>query len=210
MAGIIAFTGAGISVASGLPTFDFHWHGIPARELLTLSAFQRDPDQFFDFFRDALATWGKASPNEAHLAIALAKIPVITQNIDGLHQRAGSATVCELHGNLRSMVCPACRRRAPLALPESGPPHCHCGGIFKPDVVLFEEPLQDWEEAMALLAGATHVLVVGTSLAVAPACYIPNLAARQGANIEILNDDAARDVPAAIERLRQEGVILPG
>jgi NAD-dependent deacetylase len=202
---LVAFTGAGISVASGLPTFDFCWRGIPARDLLTLPFFLRDPEQFYAFFREALVAWTGAAPNEAHLALARARIPVVTQNIDGLHQRAGSESVCELHGSLREMVCLTCGWRVGLSLPKDGPPLCRCGKVLKPDVVLFEEPLQDWEEALALLASADHVLVVGTSLAVAPACYLPQLAARQGATIELLNEDAARQVPLAIERLRRKG-----
>ncbi len=209
MAAVIAFTGAGISVASGLPTFDFTWRGLPARALLSRSAFRRDPELFYDFFREALGRWGAAAPNAAHLALAQAGIPVITQNIDGLHQRAGSRLVCELHGNLREMLCLACGKLVPLDLPEASVPRCTCGGICKPNVVLFEEGLHDWEQAVALLQEVRHLLVVGTSLAVAPACYLPEMAAARGAEVEIINTDAHLLVPAALDRLRCEGVLPP-
>ena len=206
---VVAFTGAGISVESGLPTFDFTWRGIPARELLTLSSFLADPERFYLFFREALARWHAAAPNAAHLALARAGIPVITQNIDGFHQRAGSRIVVELHGNLRHLVCLGCGRREPLALPPEGLPFCRCGRILKPDVVLFDEVLHDWEEAMAILAGAGHLLVIGTSLTVAPACFIPGYAAACGATVEIINEAAATKVPEALARLRREGAIAP-
>ncbi|MGQ9780230.1 MAG: SIR2 family NAD-dependent protein deacylase [Bacillota bacterium] len=206
---VVAFTGAGISVESGLPTFDFTWRGIPARELLTLSSFLADPERFYLFFREALARWHAAAPNAAHLALAEAEIPVITQNIDGLHQRAGSRVVVELHGNLRTLVCLGCGHREPLVLPPEGLPLCRCGRVLKPDVVLFGEQLHGWEEAMALLRGVEHLLVIGTSLTVAPACYIPGYAAAAGATIEVINDAAATKVPEALARLRREGAIPP-
>ncbi len=207
MAGVVALTGAGISVASGLPTFDFHWRGMPARDLLTLTSFQDDPERFYLFFRDALTTWGAAAPNGAHLALAGAGIPIITQNIDGLHQRAGSRVVRELHGSLRQLVCLRCGHREPLALPPEGLPLCACGSVLKPDVVLFDEQLRDWEGAVALLTDVTHLLVIGTSLTVAPACYLPGIAAAHGARIETVNEAAEVRVPALLARLASEGVI---
>lgn len=209
MARVVAFTGAGISVASGLPTFDFTWRGIPARDLLTLSFFRAEPERFYRFFREAMTAWGGAAPNAAHHAIARAGIPVITQNIDGLHQRAGSSVVHELHGNIGGMVCLDCGWRGRLALPPEGLPLCACGAVKKPDVVLFEEPLRDWEGALALLDGVEHLLVVGTSLLVAPACYLPGLAGARGARVEIINEDAAVRVPEAVARLAGEGAIGP-
>jgi NAD-dependent deacetylase len=196
-------------VASGLPTFDFAWRGVPARELLTLSSFLADPARFYLFFREALETWGEAQPNAAHRAIARAGLPVITQNIDGLHQEAGSRIVCELHGNLRGMTCPRCGWRGPMVLPDEGPPACSCGAVPKPDAVLCEESLQDWEKAVALLNDAVHLLVVGTSLQVAPACHLPEFAAARGARVEIINLAAETRVPEAIARLEREGVIPP-
>ncbi|NLG85451.1 MAG: NAD-dependent protein deacylase [Firmicutes bacterium] len=206
---VVAFTGAGISVASGLPTFDFTWRGIPARDLLTIESFLADPERFYLFFREALARWQAATPNPAHRALAAAEIPVITQNIDGLHQRAGSRVVVELHGNLRHMVCLGCGHREPLVLPPTGLPLCRCGRVLKPDVVLFGEELHGWEEAIALLEGVEHLLVIGTSLTVAPACYIPGYAAASGATVEIINEAAATKVPEAVARLRREGAIAP-
>lgn len=95
---LAALTGAGISVASGLPTFDLRWRGIPARELLTLASFTADPGRFCAFFREALTLWRQAVPSAAHLALARARIPVITQNIDGLGTSLIVAPACYLPG----------------------------------------------------------------------------------------------------------------
>ena len=209
MAKIVALTGAGISVASGLPTFDFQWRGIPARDLLTLSSFQADPERFYLFFREALAAWSNATPNAAHLALARAGIPIITQNIDGLHQAAGSCHVCELHGNLHSLLCLRCGTKTPLTLPADGIPMCACGGVLKPDVVLFDEQLHEWGEAAALLLDVERLLVIGTSLAVAPACHLPGIAAAHGARIDMVNDAAEEKVPALLAKLEREGAVDP-
>lgn len=204
---VAALTGAGISVQSGLPTFDFSWRGIPARDLLTLQSFLSDPERFYAFFLEAIEAWRKAEPNKAHTAIAEAGIPVITQNIDGLHQKAGSTIVVEIHGNLRRSVCLACGYRGPLELSSGSLPRCACGSVLKPDVVLFDEQPRDWQRALALLAEVRHLLVVGTSLTVAPACYLPGYAESRGASVELINEEAAERVPEALERLRREGVL---
>lgn len=205
MVRIAALTGAGISVASGLPTFaEAEWRGKQVREYLTKSFFIRHPDAFYEYFWDALEPWTSAQPNKAHLALAEAGVSVITQNIDGLHQKAGSKEVVELHGNLRELICEHCgaveavehwRDRALV-------PRCPVdGSILKPDVVLFEEIPHNWDQAMEVILQADALLVVGTSLEVAPACYLPELARRRGIKALVLNTDAVQEVPAALMSL---------
>lgn len=196
----VAFTGAGISVASGLPTFDATWKGIPVRDLLTREWFDQDPVGFYDFFKSILS-WGEKLPNPAHFGIAEARMPVVTQNIDGLHQKAGSQEVYEIHGNLREMVCPACQRVYPWKPLAGELPRCNCGQILKPQVVLFGDDLLCWEAAVSQMERADLVLVVGSSLTVAPACYLPEIAASKGAELIIINECAETEVPRALKDL---------
>lgn len=200
----VAFTGAGISVASGLPTFDATWKGIPVRDLLTRDWFDQDPVGFYDFFKSIL-DWGQKSPNPAHRGIAEAGIPVVTQNIDGLHQKAGSQEVYEVHGNLREMVCPECGRVYPWKPLDAGLPHCHCGKVLKPQVVLFGDDLLVWDEAVTQMERADLVLVVGCSLTVAPACYLPEIAMGKGAETIVINERAETEVPRVLTELGMIG-----
>ncbi len=179
----VFFGGAGVSTESGIPDFrstdglyhqQWQW---PPEEILSRSFFEKRPEVFFDFYRKKMI-YPSAVPNQAHLALAqLEKAgrlhAVITQNIDGLHQAAGSRNVIELHGTVHANHCIRCGRAYPLeaVLSCSGIPRCDCGGIIKPDVVLYEESLP--QEALWRAADefehADLVLVGGTSLAVYPA-----------------------------------------
>ena len=179
----IFFGGAGVSTESGIPDFrstdglyhqQWQW---PPEEILSRSFFDRRPEVFYEFYRKKML-YPSALPNAAHLALAqLEKAgrlhAVITQNIDGLHQAAGSRNVIELHGTVLSNHCNRCGRHFPLEAVSSGEgvPRCPCGGIIKPDVVLYEESLPQealWR-ASDEFAHADLVLVGGTSLAVYPA-----------------------------------------
>lgn len=196
----VAFTGAGISVASGLPTFDITWKGIPARELLTAEFFYRDPVGFFEFFRE-VEKWKDAPPNLAHLALAEAKMPVVTQNVDGLHQKAGSLKVYEIHGHLREMFCLNCGKITPWKNLNLGVPYCDCGQILKPRVVLYGDGLLNWDESVNEIQKADLVLVVGCSLQTAPACYLPQMAQNHGADIITINEQAEVEVPRLLKEL---------
>lgn len=205
---VVALTGAGISVASGLPTFaDAVWEGRPVRDYLSLSYFRRRPEQFYRYFWSAVYPWRQAQPNPAHLALAAAEIGVITQNIDGLHQQAGSQAVLELHGDLRQLVCLDCGALQPVLAANVGTvPLCpHCAAILKPHVVLFEEMPLHWEEALDRLEQAELLLVVGTSLEVAPACYLPEYARRWRIPVLAFNQAAERELP---RRLRELGLLV--
>lgn len=194
-----AFTGAGISAESGIPTFrggsNSLWGRFDPRELATPEAFARDPLKVWKWYAWRIELVLKARPNPAHKALAeLERMGVIeavvTQNVDGLHQRAGSRRVVELHGNILRVRCSraGCGFRATLSEPPKElPPRCpRCGGLLRPDVVWFGEPLppEAWREAEAIARSSDAVLVVGTSGVVYPAAYIP-LMVREGGGVII-------------------------
>jgi NAD-dependent deacetylase len=188
----VALTGAGISTESGLPDFRSPgtglWEGIDPATELSAAALRRDPERFYRFFL-GLRRMAGALPNRAHEVLARLEREdllrtVITQNIDGLHQRAGSRRVLEVHGHLESGSCLDCRRSLPMAdllgQVDDGvvPPRClHCGEAVRPDVVLFGDPLPECFAAARAESARTDVmLVVGTSLTVWPVAGLPALA----------------------------------
>jgi NAD-dependent deacetylase len=182
---IVFFGGAGVSTESGIPDFRsgggiFH-QGTGLRyapeELLSHTFFVRHPADFFAYYRSHLLH-PRAEPNAAHRALAWLEqqgrlTAVVTQNIDGLHQAAGSRTVHELHGSVHRNSCIRCGRRYGLdaILAGDGVPLCECGGMIRPDVVLYEEPLDAdvWTAAVAAIRDADTLVVGGTSLVVYPA-----------------------------------------
>ncbi len=180
---IVFFGGAGVSTESGIPDFRsedgiYNMHfDYPPEEILSHGFFYSHPEAFFDFYRKMMLCEG-ILPNKAHYALAkleqLGKLKaVITQNIDGLHQAAGSKTVYELHGSVKRNYCTVCKRFFDdNALRKSeGVPHCDCGGIIKPDVVLYEEQLdtKTLRDAVFAISEADLLIVAGTSLTVYPA-----------------------------------------
>ena len=211
---IVVLTGAGISRPSGIPDFRSDsglWHQQDPMAVASLKSFVADPRRFFAWFLPLLNAILVAQPNPAHAVLAgfeqLGKsIAVVTQNIDGLHQRAGSREVFELHGNLRTATCLNCERQVPTAplipLVRRGVvPRCSCGGLFKPDVVLFDEMLPRGLYWLAERATrhCEAMIVVGTALEVAPACELPVLATDHGAQLIVINQsptfvDARADV----------------
>ena len=219
---IAALTGAGVSAESGVPTFRGSgglWKDYRAEEVATPQAFQRDPRlvwEFYNYRRDLLAT---VEPNPAHRALAelesmRAGFTLITQNVDRLHQRAGSRRVLELHGNIWEVRCTRCGRtfdKTGEKLPEL--PCCgECGGLLRPCVVWFGEslPMDVWAEAERCVAECDCLLVIGTSANVHPAAGLAWTAARAGANvIEInLEPTPAREI-TTLGLYGPAGVILP-
>lgn len=180
---IVFFGGAGCSTESGIPDFrsvdglysqKYDW---PPEEILSRTFFDRNPEEFYRFYRDKMLCLD-AQPNAAHLKLAeleqAGKLrSVVTQNIDGLHQKGGSKRVWELHGSVHRNRCMRCAR--PYGVERirdsAGVPRCSCGGIIKPDVVLYEEGLDSSviEGAVTDIAGADLLIIGGTSLAVYPA-----------------------------------------
>ncbi len=180
---IVFFGGAGVSTESNIPDFrstDGLYHqqyDYPPETILSHSFYLRKPEEFYRFYRDKML-FPDAKPNRAHRALAKLEQEgklkaVITQNIDGLHQAAGSREVLELHGSVLRNYCTRCGRSYSLAdiLATEGVPHCACGGMIKPDVVLYEEGLDMrlLERAIAYIRRADMLIVGGTSLVVYPA-----------------------------------------
>lgn len=201
---IVFFGGAGVSCESGIPDFrstdglyhqEYRW---PPEEILSHDFFERRPEEFFRFYRDKML-YPQAEPNAAHLALArleqAGKLKaVVTQNIDGLHQAAGSKVVYELHGSTLRNYCTRCGKFFPVSFIEDaagvgdGVPRCdECGGIVKPDVVLYEEGLdeQTMENAVNAIRKADTLIVGGTSLAVYPAAGL--LRYFRGDNLVVIN-----------------------
>ena len=210
--GRIAFLGgAGVSTESGIPEFrsrDGHFEAIRAfgqapEVLLSHGFFMQHPETFFAYYRASLLVTD-ALPNRAHAALAQLEqqgklTAVVTQNVDGLHQKAGSKNVFELHGSIYRNRCMQCGRAyGPEAISESaGVPRCTCGGIIKPDVVLYEEGLDQGtlEAAVRALAEADMLMIGGTSLNVYPAAGL--IRYYQGHRLVLLNKSpVARDLAA--------------
>jgi NAD-dependent deacetylase len=220
---VVVFTGAGISQESGLGTFrgaDGLWEKFRPEELATPEAFARNPELVSRWYADRFAAMRAAQPNAGHLAIArwetlFPSLVVVTQNIDRLHQRAGSSQVLELHGTLWVWRCTRCGREAPadeLLAAAVAPVRCACGGLFRPGVVWFGEslPAAVFSEAAQESAEADLFVVVGTSGTVWPAAGLVELAARAGAAIVEVNREATPMSPLASESLRgAAGEILP-
>ena len=191
----VAITGAGISVESGIPDFRSPgglWERFDPMEYATIRAFKKDPAKVWNMLKEMDRILVRARPNPAHYALAeLEKqgmlLGVITQNVDNLHQAAGSVNVIEYHGNAHRFVCLNCKGSWPreaLDFNET-PLYCYCGGLIKPDVVFFGEPIP--EEAMykanALALSSDLLLIIGSSMEVAPANMLPQVAKSTGAII---------------------------
>ena len=198
---IVFFGGAGVSTESGIPDFrstDGLYHqqyDYPPEEILSHTFFLRNPGEFFRFYRAKMLCLD-AKPNAAHRKLAQweqeGKLKaIVTQNIDGLHQAAGSKKVFELHGSVLRNTCMRCGRfyDAQSILRSEGVPHCDCGGIIKPDVVLYEEGLDQrtLQGAVDVIADADMLIVGGTSLAVYPAAGLVDFYA--GNRLVLINRD---------------------
>ncbi len=196
----IAVTGAGVSAESGIPTFrdpGGFWRKYPPEEYAAYSAFLRDPKKVWKMWQERAAMLEQARPNDAHTGLAALEEmrylqAVITQNVDNLHQEAGSRRVIEYHGNARQMVCLECGRSEPLTRSriQEIPPKCRsCGGLMKPGVVMFEEfiPEDALAESERLAMGCNSMLVAGTSAQVYPAASLPQIAKYNGATIIEIN-----------------------
>lgn len=193
----VIFTGAGMSTASGLPDFRSArglWKRFDPSRLASVDAMDCDPQEFQAFYRMRVEALGKVRPNRGHEILAewekSGRIRgIITQNVDGLHQEAGSRNVLELHGSLRHVFCRSCLKRYPSAeLLERG--DCpQCGGLLRPGVVLFGEglPLDVFEDAEEMTRGCDLFVVLGSSLTVSPANGFPRLARQCGARLVIVN-----------------------
>jgi NAD-dependent deacetylase len=201
---VVALTGAGISVPSGIPDFRTPltglWANVDPMEVAHITVWQRDPARFWDFYGQRFAALDGKQPNGAHRALAELErrgllAGVITQNIDGLHSAAGTRDPIEVHGSIRTASCLTCGMRVTLAetrtrmvLDDEGVPRCDCDRPLKPDVVLFGEflPADAMERAQALAEGAGLMLVVGSSLEVYPVAGLPADTLARGGRLAIV------------------------
>jgi NAD-dependent protein deacetylase/lipoamidase len=200
----VVLTGAGVSTESGIPDFRSPtglWAQFDPLDYGSIESFRADPVRVWRFYAPRFAMLTQAEPNAAHLALAELErrglvSAVVTQNIDLLHERAGSRDVVEVHGSIRTSTCPVCRRRYPLAevLPlieaGGGAPRCpDDGAVLKPDVVFFGELLPEdaIDRAFELARGAGLLLLVGSSLEVFPVSGLPRVTVQAGGRVAIVN-----------------------
>lgn len=210
----VALTGAGISVPSGIPDFRSEgglWSEVDPQEVCTIDVWATDPEKFWRFYRDRLDIPASFEPNGAHRAlVSLEKAGslqgLITQNIDGLHQKAGAAAVIEIHGSVRKLVCPCgaefAREVSEPLFRENGVPYCpECAAAgdheqpLKPDVVLFGEMLSEYDlgRCYALAYNCDLMICVGSSLVVEPVCSLPRYAQEGGARLAVISKSSAYD-----------------
>jgi NAD-dependent deacetylase len=198
----LALTGAGISVESGIPPFRGKgglWEKFDPMQYAHIDAFEKNPAKVWQFlFLHMKQVLEKAQPNDGHHGLrALERIgrlqAVITQNVDGLHQKAGQRDVIEFHGSFAIQRCSRCQRTcaSDRILLDNLPPRCECGGIWRPDVVMFGEliPFDSLRRAQTLASACDLMLVIGTSATVEPAASLPVLAKHNGARIIEINPE---------------------
>ncbi len=219
---VVAFTGAGISAESGVPTFrgnDGIWSKFKPEELANINAFMRNPELVWEWYKARKKVIADVQPNAGHYALAamekmFLKFTIVTQNIDNLHRRAGSNNVCELHGNIERNYCMKCY--TPYAnefvLQSGGVPKCTCGGIIRPDVVWFGEmlPEDEWESGTKACRQADVLFSIGTSAVVYPAASLPVEAHKQGAFVVEINPEPTPLTDIADEFIQgKSGQVLP-
>ena len=196
---IVFVTGAGISQESGSPTFrgnDGLWRNYDAMKLATIDAFNENPKLVWEWYNERRRNIFAANPNHGHKAIAelekYVEVVILTQNIDGLHQKAGSSKVLELHGSIVKIKCTVCDFKDEIITEFSEiPPLCKCGNILRPDVVWFGESLpQDiWQKAIILSSQCDLMVIAGTSLVVSPANTLPIYAKQNHAILIEINPE---------------------
>lgn len=231
---VAVLTGAGIGRPSEIPDFRSEsglWSQDDPMEAVSLRSFRDNPQRFYSWLQPLLTLMEKARPNAAHLALAELEAmgivrAVVTQNIDRLHQQAGSKVVHELHGSMESATCFHCGAHSPAApllddMRQARAPRCQCGGTFKPDITFFGEelPQQTFVLAQRAMEQCDVLLIVGTSLMVNPAAGLPLIALHRGARVIIINmsdtyidgyaevalqEDVAEALPAILAALKEE------
>ena len=219
---VVVFTGAGVSAESGVPTFRGQggfWNKFRVEELATPEAFQADPQRVWEWYSWRREKILNVEPNPGHLAISefekyFVDFTLITQNVDGLHEKAGSRKTLKLHGDIWEIRCIRCGvSRQDFTVPMKPlPPTCVCGGYLRPGVVWFGEPLPPgiFEQAIERTENCDLFFSVGTSAEVYPAAYLPSVAKQQGAYVVEVNVEPSAAAHCADEVLSgKSGEILP-
>ena len=222
---IVVLSGAGISTESGVPTFRDNetgfWSEYDPRELASVDGWLRNPDRVWAWYLWRHHLVKGVQPNDGHRAVAAwqddADVTVITQNVDDLHERAGSRTVHHLHGSLNDFRCDTCESPYPGSIPampecqlEEAPPNCECGGRIRPGVVWFGEQLPDepWQQAADAVRAADLLVVVGSSGIVHPAAGLPDLALANGAVVIEVNPEPTPLSRRATITLREKAALF--
>ena len=224
---IAVVSGAGISAESGVPTFRDDemglWSQYDPYEISSTDGWQRHPERVWAWYLWRHHLVKEVQHNDGHRAVAMwqdfADVTVVTQNVDDLHERAGSRTVHHLHGSLAEFWCDTCGSRFHGPLPdmaepvlEAAPPSCECGGLIRPGIVWFGEQLPDepWQAAVEAVANADLVVVVGTSGVVYPAAALPDIAlAREATVIEVNPEPTPLSESATVSLREKAGAALP-
>ena len=217
---VVFVTGAGISQESGIPTFrgkDGLWRNHDPMKLATIDAFYDNAKLVWEWYNERRENIFQAKPNQGHIAIAelekYVQVVVLTQNIDGLHQKAGSSKVLELHGSIIKIKCSVCDFKNEIQTKISkNPPLCECGNILRPGVIWFGESLPEnvWKKAMIFASECDLMIVVGTSLVVSPANTLPIYAQQNNAiliEINPENTDMSSEMDLVIKD--SSAVVLP-
>ena len=201
MSGLLVFTGAGVSQERGIPTFVELGD---VRDKLSRSFFRKHPQELYEVLSGFRTAISNAEPNTAHQAIADSGVRVITMNIDGMHQRAGSSEVIEIHGGMEWVDCPECNAEYPFGTTEKDVFSPCCRKVLEPRVVLYEDSLPLLEDALRWVDEASELLVVGTSFYTSTASYVVDHALRNHIPVTVINESAGVKVPEFIEIYRRE------
>lgn len=204
---VVAITGAGISAASGLPTIAASFSGRPLKELFNRDKACRHVKEYSELYEEMMRLWLHAQPNAAHIALAQRGIRVITQNVDGLHRKAGTVEVIELHGTLALQRCLSCGRRGASLHTATGrgdrvaPGVCGaCHSELMPDLVLEGEPVRHLALAINWISTASILIIAGTSLQMHPVNQLPLVALRADKPVITVNASAEKELPKLLAR----------
>lgn len=195
---LVAFTGAGISKASGIPTFEEMGD---IRDKLSRDYFNNHPEEFYKIVLDLKRLAEKAVPNPAHFALAKHNIPVVTMNVDGLHRRAGSKEVLEVHGNLDFVYCDRCSDRFDFNIVGDSVFCPRCKHLLKPNVVLYGDAIPLYLSALDLMADAEELLVIGTSFYTSTALDLVGRCQSAGIKVSTINSNAENRVPELLKEI---------
>lgn len=195
---VVAFTGAGISKPSGIPTFNELGD---IRQKLSREYFKNNPKEFYEALNIMKSTIDKSVPNNAHIALAKYNVPIVTMNIDGFHRKAGSKDVLEVHGNFDYIYCEKCSLRYDYSFIYDTIYCKKCGYILEPNIVLYGDTIPYYYNAIDIIGSADYLLVVGTSFYTSTANDFVYRAKMSGIKVEIINRDAQYEVPKILRKI---------